>query len=68
MLEAAEKMVRTADVIVKAKWGGDCLYEFDERKKPNKDGLLTIGGRWFKLKEDNDWEGSREEKDAGFWD
>lgn len=61
-------MVRTADVVVKAQWGGDCLYEFDKRKQTDKNGLVTIGGRWFELKEENDWEAVWNEEDSGFWD
>lgn len=68
MPEAAEKMVQTADVIVKAKWSGSCLYESDERKKRDKDGLVTIGGCWFKLKEDNDWEALWDAEDSDCWD
>lgn len=60
--------MRTAGVIVKAKWSGDCLYEFEERKKRDQDGLVAIGGRWFKLKEENDWEALWDKEDSGFWD
>lgn len=44
------------------------MYEFEERKKRDQDGLVTIGGRWFKLKEENDWEALWDEDYFGFWD
>lgn len=66
--EKAEEMVRTADIIVTASWAGGCLYEFDERKQSGVNGLVTIGGRWFKSKQDKDWEVMWKEEDRGLHD
>lgn len=61
-------MMGTADVIITADWAGDCLYEFDGEEETDEDGIVKIGGRRFKLKEDKDLEGIWEEKDWGMWD
>lgn len=66
--ETAEDMARTADMVVTADWSGDCMYEFDERKRQDDQGLVPIRGRWFKLKEHRDWEITWEKEDLGLWD
>lgn len=66
--EPAEEMMQTADVMVTANWGGDCMSEFDERKTADEQGLVTIRGRWFRMKDDKDWEIIWEKEDMGLWD
>ncbi|KAJ4386296.1 hypothetical protein N0V93_009189 [Gnomoniopsis smithogilvyi] len=64
----AEEMSRMADVIFTAHFYADCMYEDDERKKYDPNGLVTIGKRWFKMKQDGDWATEWEEEDSGLYD
>lgn len=55
--EPAEEIVRTVDVVIAAFGGGGCCTdEEDDRKREDSNGLVTLGGRWFKIDEGGDSE------------